>query len=229
MKNKNRREFILHSAMLLGAFGLVPMLGCRGISKGRVKSAGEKDRVGGTALGAEGTGTLIHGSVCNLLGQVESQPIQQATYNSGQYPVRRICFVGLENRGAEEMTDTKLYVEEQLRTHIGSYPGFDVVNSWALESGLRECRLQPQELFEPRKMAQFSQVMGQQGQVVDYLLRATLTTQTTEQHIDSQRDYLLTLELVDVNSLSTVARAQQKISKDYNRSAKSKFTGFFKR
>jgi hypothetical protein len=43
-------------------------------------------------------------------------------------------------------------------------------------------------------------VLEQQGQPIDYLLYATLTSGTTQSGKDYQRDYLLTLEMIDTRT-----------------------------
>lgn len=231
MKKTNRREFIERTAGLLAVIGGFSMLGCRGVTKGRVMGSTEADRVGSTGMGAEATEPLIHGAVCQLLGQVEMSPFQQASYQQqyGQIPVRKICFVGIENKSAEELTDTKEFFQNVLITQLVSYPGFEMLSMPIVEAGLRTARCRPSELVVPANRRNFMKVMESNGNLFDYILFANLSSQTTQDNIDTQRDYLLTLELVDIQSFSLVARSSQKLRKEYNRSAKSKVSGWFKK
>jgi hypothetical protein len=59
--------------------------------------------------------------------------------------------------------------------------------------------------------------MEQQGQPFDYLLFAKLTSGTTRENRDYQRDYLLTLELVDVSS-GEQDKQMASLSKGYHHS-----------
>jgi hypothetical protein len=52
----------------------------------------------------------------------------------------------------------------------------------------------------PSNMRMFVAVMEQNGQPFDYLLYATITSGTTHENKDYQRDYLLTMELIDVHN-----------------------------
>jgi hypothetical protein len=60
-------------------------------------------------------------------------------------------------------------------------------------------------------------VLERQGQPVDYLLYATLTSGTTKRNNSTQRDYLLTLELVNVNT-GVASKQSAEIRKGYHKS-----------
>ena len=92
-------------------------------------------------------------------------------------------------------------------------------------AGLEQTRLRPDALFLPDNMQTFSAVMAQQGQPFDYLLFAKLTSGTTEKNCDYQRDYLLTLELVDVQS-GDFDKESAKIRKGYHVSHVGKLRNF---
>jgi hypothetical protein len=64
--------------------------------------------------------------------------------------------------------------------------------------------------------------MEQQGQPVDYLLYATITSGTTRENRDYQRDYMLTLELVDV-ATGKYDKQSAAISKGYHHSRLSRW------
>ena len=76
-------------------------------------------------------------------------------------------------------------------------------------------------------MRTFVQVMEQQGQPFDYLLFAKLTSGTTRENHDYQRDYVLTLELVDIRT-GEQDKQSAMLSKAYHHSwisrAKSKLS-----
>jgi hypothetical protein len=66
-------------------------------------------------------------------------------------------------------------------------------------------------------MRTFADHMEQQGQPIDYLLYATITSGTTQQNRDYQRDYLLTLELVEVGT-GNYDKQSAELSKGYHHS-----------
>jgi len=63
---------------------------------------------------------------------------------------------------------------------------------------LRETRLRADDLFVPEHRAHFTNYMSQSGQPFDYLLFATVTSGTTKNNASYQRDYTLSLEMVDI-------------------------------
>ena len=70
-------------------------------------------------------------------------------------------------------------------------------------------------MFLPENMQAFTAVMAQQGQPFDYLLFAKLTSGTTDKNGSYQRDYLLSLDLVNVNT-GQFDKESAKIRKGYH-------------
>jgi hypothetical protein len=68
----------------------------------------------------------------------------------------------------------------------------------------------------------FTGILEQQGQPVDCLLYATITSGTTENNSSEQRDYVLTLELVDVHS-GAYDKQSAEIRKGYHRTVAGKW------
>jgi hypothetical protein len=182
-------------ALLAAAGGVFTQLGCRGHDVGEVKKDTDKDLVGNRAAGAETFKPLIDESLCKLLNR-QSQTIQQVA--DGQPPVKRICFVGLENKSSEDLGDFKAQIVETIDNRLNQMPAFEQVSMRFTEAGLREARLRPDELFLPNNQRKFLAVMEAQGKPFDYLLFASITSGTTMGHKESQKDYMLTLELVDI-------------------------------
>ncbi len=60
--------------------------------------------------------------------------------------------------------------------------------------------MRPDQLFQRDNMQLLTASLQQHGQPFDYPLYATLTSGTTTSNHDYQRGYLLTMELVDVNT-----------------------------
>jgi hypothetical protein len=64
--------------------------------------------------------------------------------------------------------------------------------------------------------------MEQQGQNFDFLLYATLTSGTTRENKDYQRDYLLTLEMVNIHT-GEASKQSATLSKGYHHSRTSRW------
>ena len=176
--------------------------------------------VGSHSAGAETYKPLIDESVGKLLAR-HSQGVQPASYNpNGPQPLR-ICFVGVENKSIEELADFKEQIYQAIDTRITQSGTFQTVSRRFVDAGLQQARLRPDMLFIPQNMRDFSAAMERQGQPFDYLLYATLTSGTTRDNRDYQRDYLLTLEMVSIRDGSNDKESAE-LSKAYNRSAGAK-------
>jgi hypothetical protein len=186
----HRRQFLVAAGLFLS--------GCRGKQFAQVLSDNKQDMVGSHAAGAETFKPLIDESVGKLLSrQSHISPVAATAVTVAQ---KRICFVGVENKSCEELGDFKDQIYEIIDNRIVESQVFQPVSRRYVEAGLREARLRPDELFVPAKRTQFQAIMEQAGQPFDYLLYATITSGTTRTNADYQRDYLLTLELVNVHT-----------------------------
>lgn len=194
----NRRWFLGRSAGLLFGGWAMTLAGCRGHQTAQVLGDHQKDMVGSHGAGTETFKPLIDESLGKLLSR-QTPEIQQAGMTEGA-GLKRICFVGVENKSAEELCDFKEQISEIIDTKIVESKVFQPVSRRFAQAGLREARLRPDELFVPANQRKFLAVMESQGQPFDYLLFATLTSGTTQSNKDYQRDYLLTLEMVNIHS-----------------------------
>jgi hypothetical protein len=193
----NRRLFFLRSGCALLGGSALALSGCRGHQSAAVLNDCQKDMVGTCAAGAETFKPLIDEAVSKLLAR-QSPGIQQVT--ASVPGPKRVCFVGVENKSSEEIGDFKDQLVEVIDTKIVESKVFQPVSRRFVEAGLRTARVRPDELFIPAQQRQFLAVMEQQGQPFDYLLFASLTSGTTRSNGDSQKDYVLTLELVNVQT-----------------------------
>ena len=207
-------------ACMLASISPFIFASCRSRQTAQVLDYSTPDLVGSHAAGAETFGPLVDEAVGKLLArQMDgSSQLVQAGY---EQPRRRICFVGVENRSIEALADFKEQLYEHIDSRLVEAPVFDTVSRRFVEAGLRETRLRPEDLFVPANMQQFLAVMAQQGQPVDCLLFAKLTSGTTNDNRDYQRDYLLTLELVDILS-GNVHKEAAHLRKGYNVSLATK-------
>jgi len=206
---------------VLGTLSLAFLAGgCRGRQTAQVMQPGEADMVGSHAAGAETFKPLIATAVSNLLAK-HAQVVQPAGFGGPAPEPLNVCFVGVENKSIEEIGDFKGQIYEHIDTCIVQSGVFRPISRRFVEAGLREVRMRPEELFIPDNMRIFVDVMERQGQPFGYLLYATLTSGTTQGNRDYQRDYLLTLEMVNVRT-GDYTKESARLSKEYNVSAMSK-------
>ncbi len=209
----DRRSFV--SRLILGALGLgsFSASGCRNRPFAHLMQPGQKDMVGSTSAGAATYKPLIEGAVSRLLGR-HASGIQTVGGTPGQ-PLR-ICFIGVENASAEEIGDFKEQIYEHIDTHIEQSNAYQPVSKRFIDAAMRETRLRPDELFLPKNMRKFTAALEQKGQPIDYLLYAKITSGTTRDGKDAQRDYMLTLEMVYVKN-AQYDKEPATLSKIYHR------------
>lgn len=200
-------------------------LGCRGYQYGHLIQPGQADMVGSHAAGGEVYKPLIEESVARLLGACEVTPASAAFGPDGMPLPRRVCFVGVENRSSEELGDFKDQIYELIDTQINRADSFQALSRRMVDQALRDTRMRPDSLLVPSNMQVFTAVLQKTGQPIDYLLFATLTSGTTDRNSSTQRDYLLTLELVDVRT-GTYTKEQAEIRKGYHRSPFGKLANY---
>lgn len=194
------------------------LLGCRGFQYGHLIRNDQADIVGSHAAGAEVYNPLVDEAVARLLGSCQVMPVSAATTDipAGQ-PSCKICFVGVENKSAEELADFKDQIFQMIDAKINQTSAFEAVSRRMVDAALIETRLRPDALLVPGNMQLFTSVLQRQGQPIDYLMYATLTSGTTERNSSTQRNYLLTLELVDTRT-GAYKKEQAEIRKGYHRS-----------
>ena len=227
MKRLNRRCFLLRSVMLFGGGVILGASGCRQTQKGRVMSSTEANKVGSHQAGAEVFRPIVCETTEKLLGKAYAQPLPTSTVSYDGQPFRRVCFVELENKTNEEIGDFKEQLEEIIDTKISESTAFTTVSPRAIKGVLRATGLRPDELFLPSNMAKFSAAMQQEGDPFEFLLFAKLTSATTVDNFDKQKDYMLTLEMVHIYAPDIRHKESTMIRKEYMRSAKSKAKSWF--
>jgi hypothetical protein len=217
----NRRHFLGQSVEGLLGLGILVNVGCRGNQTAQLVKPGDKTLVGSHTAGSETYAPLVDGAVSSLLAR-HSHGVQPASLNQGAPPTpMRICFIGVENKSIEEMGDFKEQLYQQIDSRILQSQTFKTISRRYVEAGLRECRLRPDELLIPQNMRTFTQALVQQGQPFDFALYATLTSGTTRANKDYQRNYLLTMELINVHD-GQYDKESAEIDKQYNVSAMAK-------
>jgi hypothetical protein len=198
----HRRHWLLASMAMASEFALS---GCRGSQFAKILHPGDKELVGSHQAGQETFKPLVEESVASLLARHCTPPatVQQVSMNGQEQlppPAMRICFVAVENKSAEEIGDFKDQIYQIIDTRIIESRVFQPVNKRFVDAGLEQTRLRPDQLFVPQNMRAFTLAMEQAGQPFDFLLYATLTSGTTRENQNYQRDYLLTMEMINVRT-----------------------------
>jgi hypothetical protein len=180
--------------------------------------------VGTRTAGAETFKPLVETAVSELMARhcAEVMPVGMNTLPP---PPKRVCFVCVENRSAEEIGDFKDQIYQIIDSHLLQSHVFQPVSKRFVDAGLFQLRLRPEQVFIPQNMRAFTALMEQQGQPFDYLMYATLTSGTTHENKDYQRDYTLTLELVDIRTGLPDKQTAQ-LSKGYYHSKTAKWFSF---
>ena len=216
-----RRRFLLQSLITPALAAVVAASGCRGRQVAHVLKDEDQDMVGSHTAGAETWKPLIDESVAKLLGRQCSE-IRPASMSGDEGPAKkRVCFMGVENKSAEEMGDSREQVYDLIDAHISESEQFQLVSKRYVDAGLKECSLRSDELFVPANQRMFAAAMEQMGNPISYLLFAKVTSLSTHSNGDSQRDYQLVLELVDT-ATGDYDKESATIRKGYHKSKLSK-------
>lgn len=195
------------------------LAGCKN-QTGTVMKKGDPGLSGSHKAGQEVYKPLVEESVMRLLAQ-DLQRSAGAAAMPGQAPMKRVCFVGVENKSAEEMGDFREQMYEMIDRAVSSQGQYITVGQRFVEPAMRKERLRMDDLFIPANQRSFQAVMEQQNMPFDYLLFAKLTSGTTVDNKDSQRDYMLTLELIHLQTGDSLKEGCD-LSKAYNRSMGAK-------
>lgn len=196
--------------------------GCRGRQHAHVLNGSDEDMVGSHTAGAETWKPLIDEAVCKLFAR-SAGTIHQASHVTvgSEGPVRSVCFVGVENRSSEEIGDFRELIYEQIDTSIRQDPQFQVISRRYVEAAMAECRCRPDMLVIPENRRQFQAALERTNQPFDYLLFATIVSGTTQSNGDYQRDYTLTLELMDIENGSSLKESAE-LRKGYHKTVLGK-------
>lgn len=189
-----RRQFLA-----AGSLSLITTIGCSSRQHAAVLSDDQSDMVASHQAGVETWKPLINESVAKLLGR-QHQEIQQVALEGNPTGRKAICFVGVENASSEELGDFREQIYEQIDTQISQSGMFMPISRRYFDAGLQEARLHPDMLFVPEHQQTFQAVMQTLGHPFDYLLFAKVTSGTTVQNQKSQKNYVLTLELVNIQT-----------------------------
>ena len=242
--NRGPRRRFLAAAGWLATGGFLSVAGgCAGRQYGHLLARDDKDLVGSHAAGAATWNPLVESSVAQLLSRCPPVAVTSAQtdlvvgHDSAAIPIgaavdpvaamggTTVCFVGIENKSAEELGDFKDQLYETIDSKINASQGYRAISRRMVDAALRETRLRPDALFLPDNRQLFAAVLGRQGTPVDYLLFAKVTSGTTDRNKSSQRDYVLTLEMVNLRT-GDFLKESAKIRKGYSSSRVGKWWNY---
>ena len=217
-----RRRFLQHGCIVGTSLASFFLTGCRGKQYAHILDDRDDNMVGSHEAGAAVFEPLVQKAVADLLAKEAAGAVQQAGFNESATFPKKICFCGIENASAEELGDFKEQIYEIIDQKIVEAQVYEPISRRFVEAGLREGRLRPDQLFLPNNQRTFIAIMEKQGNPFDYLLFAKITSGTTRSNGDDyQRDYLLTLELVNIHT-GVAQKMSEKIRKGYHKSVLGK-------
>jgi len=196
MRPQLRRWIVPLCAGLLA----VSLTGCRNRQHAHIMETADRDMVGSHEAGAATWKPLIDESVARLLGNCDTDISAVSFSSETGLPERRVCFVGVENRSSEPLGDFREQIYEQIDSQVGRSPGFRMISRRYVEAAMTDIRCHPEALLLPVNQRQLQAALERADQPFDYLLFAQVTTGTTNTNGDYQRDYQLTLELLDIRT-----------------------------
>ena len=234
---KPKMKFNITNRFLSFAFLLVASVGCAS-QYGHILADNDADLVGSHSAGAATWNPLVDQAVTKLLSRCPS-PIKTVHFTDDSSSshdsesigsaladgTATVCFIGVENKSAEEIGDFKDQLYERIDMRVNDTEAFRGISRRLVDAALLETRLRPDSLFLPANRDLFAAALGRQGTPVDYLLYATITSGTTDRNQTSQRNYLLTLELVNLSSGDAIKESAE-IRKGYSKNAAAKWWHF---
>ncbi|MFK8114218.1 MAG: penicillin-binding protein activator LpoB [Rubripirellula sp.] len=212
------------------------VLGCASHQYGHILASNDQDMVGSHAAGAATWNPLVDEAVAKLLSRCPPA-VQPVAFETSEIPHAQtigsslaagpatVCFIGIENKSAEELADFKDQLYERIDSEINTAETFRGISRRMFDAALIETRLRPDSLFLPQNRQVFASALGRQGAPVDYLLYATITTGTTDRNKSSQRDYVLTMEMVNLHT-GDFLKESAKIRKGYSKARTGKWWNY---
>jgi len=202
----SRRIGITRSFLVLGVAAMALLTGCRSTPSGRVMDEAEGDVVGSRSAGAETFNRLIEGSAQKLLDR-----------ESARYPEGfklSVAVMEVENATNEAVGDFLEQIFEVLDTVFEKSGAYDSISRRYVDAVLRDTRLRPSDLALPRNQRAFASALETQKIPVTHLLFPKLTSGTTTSGSTKQKDYILTLELLDIKT-GRFDKESQRVRKEY--------------
>ena len=163
-----------------------------GSPQGRIMEDTEQDHVGSKALGAAGTDRLVSDVVTKVLN----------SYSGAHAGVGKlkVAVLRVDNASSEELGDFQEYIFDLISTSINRSGRFQTISLRFVNEALRESRKRREQLFLPKHRREFLAVLERQNNPAQILIFPKLSSGTTRSDDVRQRNYQMTLVLVDVES-----------------------------
>lgn len=197
----DRRAFLRDLCLLVPA--CCSTVGCRSGFVARIAQPTAALLPGRQPAGIEACGPPVREAVAQLLARHVAAPVLQASFTGSEPvppPVKRICIVTIDEATADERDDVAGRLHELVDQRIAESQVFESLPRRAVDAGLRDGRLRPDDLVVPENRRAFAALLEQQGQPIDYLLFARLAAGADRQPRGSRRPPSLNLELVDIRT-----------------------------
>ena len=206
-------------------FAAAHFCGCRGYQYAHVIKPTAENLVGSHEAGAEVFDPLVDEAVAKLLAR-QQVVTEDCPLGPNGLPVKKtICFIGIENKSAEDIGDFKDKLYNQIDSRILESHTFQPISQRMVVAALQETRLRPDALMVPDNMRLFTAVLQRGGAPVDYFLYATLTSGTTKRNSSTQRDYELTMELTNLHT-GEYDKLSAEVRKGYHKSVMGKIWNY---
>jgi hypothetical protein len=209
----------------LSSLTIASVFGCRGYQYGHIIKPSAENMVGSHEAGAEVFDPLVDEAVAKLLTRQQISTEDCPIGPDGQPMKKTICFIGIENKSAEDIGDFKDKLYNQIDSQILESNCFRPISRRMVDAALHETRMRPDALMIPDNMRLFTAVLQRDGAPIDYFLYAKLTSGTTKRNSSTQRDYELTLELTNVHT-GQYDMTSSEIRKGYHKSAMGKIWNY---
>jgi len=174
----------------------------------RIKEDGEPDLVAARNMGVVVADQLTLVTE-KLLDNHRSKVRAQGNMN--------VAFIGLENKSAEEIRDIREALYQTIDTILVNEATYTLINQRYVDEAMRSAGLRPEGLFLRDGREKFIEAVTREGIAPDYLLYGVITSMTSVGIDEDQRNYQLTLELIDANSGVTVAKETDRVRKQFNK------------
>ena len=228
---KSRRQVCI----ALGSMAVL-QVGC-GRQYAHLLAPENKDLVGSHAAGAGTWNPLVDQAVAQILSRcppavrhasvelTEGAVVEEVVGAALVDGPAAVCFIGIVNKSAEELYDFKDQLYDRIDSQVNQAGTFRCISRRMVDAALKATSLRPDALFLPQNRAVFADVLGKQGTPVDYMMYATITSGTTDRNKTSQRDYVLTLEMVNLHS-GDYLKESAKIRKGYSKTRIGKWWNY---
>jgi len=194
------------TVLLAVGMGLA-LAACKSGPTGRIKASDEGDLTGDTAAGAGVYNQQVPDAVGKLL----------ALHRSTNTRVKStMCVLGIDNQSAENLGDWEEQLYDLITNSINQSGDYITVSRRVVDRALQEGGMRQDDLLLPRYRRQFIEILETAGNPVEILLFPKLSSGTTTSGNTKQRDYLMTLEMIDVET-GWQQNPSTKIRKEYTR------------